>query len=77
MKKESIYFEINQGQIGQNSEYRFKSEYEAIQYATDFKANPRISNRHMDEENVEYWKNQTYTVQKVHSVVNIDIIKTI
>ena len=61
------YFEVKHGDsgvIGKNSHYAFDTHQEAKDMALEFKANPRSHNEKMEDSNVQYWKNQNYTIVK-------------
>lgn len=76
--KAETYFEVqhgNGGVIGKNSTYSFKTEQEAIDMVTEFKNNPRSHNPKMDDDNVKYWMNTSYTI--VRKTIETEELKTI
>lgn len=54
---------------GIKGDYSFNSAEEAIREAKMFKENPRCHNSNMCDENVEYWKSQTFYIEKTIKVV--------
>lgn len=49
------------GRDGRNS---FRTVAEATEEAKAFKDNPRCHNPNMSEENVNYWKNEKFVIEK-------------
>ncbi len=76
--KTTTYFEIqhnDNGTIGKNSQYSFDTKEEALAEAIAFKNNPRSHNENMSDENVKYWKSQSYTI--VGKTINTEVYETI
>lgn len=65
---EYISFKIRHGNgwvAGKNGDTSFKSFQEAYDDITEFKRNPKSHNEKMTNENIKYWSNETYTIEKV------------
>lgn len=56
------YFSDNTNSVGRHQFDTFEEIRDAIKA---FQENPRIHNPKMTDENVEYWKKKSYTIQKV------------
>lgn len=73
----STHYEIQHGTgiISIGDKYSWVSEPEAIQAAKGFKEDPQSNNKHMTNENAQYWKKQTYTVvKKTISIEKVAVI---
>ena len=78
MSRTNEYYEIKHGYstlVERNGTHNYKTPEEAVARAKAFKENPKMDNPTMSDENAEYWKKETYTIeQHIHTVNVLEII---
>jgi len=64
--KTHIVYKIQHGNgnVGHLGKYAWGTQAEALAIAREFKDNPKSHNSSMTEDNVKYWRSQTYVVTK-------------
>jgi hypothetical protein len=72
-----IYYEIKHGDSTMviAGKHNYSTFGDAIAAVKAFKLNPKLDTPSMSDENVEYWKNEKYTIEHhIHTVVVQEVI---